>query len=978
MIWLRVFRVIGICLSLSLLPAAAQAAERKVYFFGNSLIHHLSDSDETAVPHWLAKMAAAAGHGFAADGQWGFLRDFAGSAPPKAEWSFRAVRSGWNRDRQAFSAAGWDAIVINPANFIQADPPDAPYGWDNPEGQSPLGAMLAVIDAHGVAPVYVYEGWAEMTAGFPPGRRAFRRYNAYNTGEYHAWYEDLVAQLRAARPGQEIRLIPVAKVLSELFTEGPLAGIDPRLLYVDADPHGTSTLYLLAAMVTYTALYGEPAPVALDLPESIAPEVQRAYPLLAAAIATRLKTFRAAQAPAQSGTGGQRMAAADPAPNAPGETAGLADPALAMGLNGISDWSTQQPFVDIMKTARPWLGHEGENWGAWNAARLMGAGYLDDNGWVTALPPGVDRVESFVLTDQNEAARAMTGRYRVSWQGEGSLKIGGRAQQVRYDGNEAWFRYNPGEGEVALTITETDPGGTGDHIRSIEIVREDQIALHELGVTFNPQWVERIADLRVLRFMDWMLTNGSPVKAWQDRPRRTDFSWAWRGVPAEVMIELANLVGADPWVCMPHAADDGYVQAFAELVRDRLDPRLKVYVEYSNELWNFIFPQARWAADQAEARWGPEAGEAPWMQFAGTRAAEVMRIWSAVFGAAAPDRLVRVVAVHTGWMGLEEPLLQAPLWQAEQGEGALVPAASFDAYAVSGYFGFELGDDEEGRLGDLRRWMAESRAAAEEEARARGLKWRAFRAAVEPVRFDGALPEAAAAVRQGSLTELTEVLWPYHAAVAETYGFRLIMYEGGSHAVGHAGAISDDELTAFFSRFSYTPEMAALYRDALEGWHAAGGVLFNAFVDVARSSQHGNWGALRHLEDDNPRWQALMAANRAGADGWEDRMPHTFAHGVLRSGGAGADELAGTAEEDILLGGDGDDVFESRGGGDFIDGGAGEDLVRLRGARTDYGFAVEAGRLLALSDGATVRLRQVELLEFDAEPGRKYRLETPQ
>ena len=38
----------------------------------------------------------------------------------------------------------------------------------------------------------------------------------------------------------------------------------------------------------------------------------------------------------------------------------------------------------------------------------------------------------------------------------------------------------------------------------------------------------------------------------------------------------------------------------AEAVRDGLDPRLKAYVEYSNEVWNRIFPQAGWAAAQAK------------------------------------------------------------------------------------------------------------------------------------------------------------------------------------------------------------------------------------------------------------------------------------------------------------------------------------------------------------------------------------------
>ena len=63
-------------------------------------------------------------------------------------------------------------------------------------------------------------------------------------------------------------------------------------------------------------------------------------------------------------------------------------PSLAMGLNGIADWTTEQPFVDLMKTARPWTGHLPGQWGGWDHAALAAAGSLDDAGWPTAHPAG--------------------------------------------------------------------------------------------------------------------------------------------------------------------------------------------------------------------------------------------------------------------------------------------------------------------------------------------------------------------------------------------------------------------------------------------------------------------------------------------------------------------------------------------------------------------------------------------------------------
>ena len=41
-------------------------------------------------------------------------------------------------------------------------------------------------------------------------------------------------------------------------------------------------------------------------------------------------------------------------------------------------------------------------------------------------------------------------------------------------------------------------------------------------------------------------------------------------------------------------ADDDYVYQLAALLKDKLDPKLVVYVEYSNEVWNSGFSQFKW------------------------------------------------------------------------------------------------------------------------------------------------------------------------------------------------------------------------------------------------------------------------------------------------------------------------------------------------------------------------------------------------
>ncbi|WP_370047074.1 MULTISPECIES: calcium-binding protein [Salipiger] len=977
------------CLAL-LAPLAALAQERdaaKVYVFGNSLVHHLGEEDHANVPHWMGALARADGRSLELDGQWGFLRDFASSLPPRPNWTIPGVTGHWDAGRGAFGDAGFDAVWITPANFIQYQAPDAPFDYDNAAGESPMGAILRVIDWMGSrmpgVPVYLYEGWSEMNSvsrSYPPSTRAARRYHAMNQGDYHDWYETLLADLRSERPEADIRLIPVARILSVLLGEdGPLEDVPAEALYVDLDPHGTPSLYFLAAMITYAATFQAPPPADFTPPETLHPEIVANYPALAALVWDEVSASgllesagltpeapatRTAEAAPEPEPEAAPAASAEPMP-VRGQVA-LPDPgarpegapALAMGLNGIADWSTQAPFLDHMKTARQWVGHLPGQWGGVEAEELRAEGALDEAGWPVSIPERVERLEALLLTDISSDAEYLIGTYRVFWEGKGKLDITGRASRVRLGEGEGQFWYAPGEGAVGVSITATDPD---DPIRNIRIVREDQLALFEAGALFNPLWIERIRDLRSLRFMDWMHTNGSPVQSWDDRPRMGDYSWTARGVPAEVMLRLANRVGADPWFNIPHMADDDYVRQFAELVKARLDPDLKVYVEYSNEVWNHIFEQARWAEAQADALWG--RSEAGWMQYYGLRSAQVMQIWTDIYGDEAEDRLVRVISTHTGWPGLEESVLMAPLAYLQLGHP---PQDLFDAYAVAGYFGYEMGGEEMAPQVDD--WLARSEAAAVAAGEAEGLRRVALREYVREHRFDAAVAPVALALLDGSLKELIEEIFPYHASAAEAAGLELMMYEGGTHVSAQMVRVQDEELAEFFKYFNYTPEMAKLYEELLTGWVASGGTLFNAFVDVAPASQWGSWGALRHLADDNPRWNMLMSYNATAPADWESRAPGSFDDGLLLEGDAGSETLEGSAKPDILLGGDGDDTLIGQGGDDILHGGEGRDVAVLPGAQADYAFTREEGRLVANGPQGIVRMVQVEALSFSDAP----------
>ncbi len=664
-----------------------------------------------------------------------------------------------------------------------------------------------------------------------------------------------------------------------------------------------------------------------------------------------------AMQPANAQTATQR-------PEMPGflEGQGLDNPPLGMGLNGISDWSTQHPFIDIMKTARPWIGHLPGQWGGVEAAELEVAGVLDAAGWPKSIPQNVEKLEALILTDQPASAVSLAGRYRLTYEGTGTISLSGRAQNVTRDDTTLWFDYTPGEGAVGIVISGTDPNKAGDHIRNISVVRAADIPLFEVGAQFNPNWLRHIDDLRLVRFMDWMLTNDSPIKRWQDRPSPLDYTYGRRGVPVEAMVALANQIGADPWFNMPHQADDDYVRQFAGYVRDNLSPTLKAHVEYSNEVWNFIFSQAGWAQAEAAKRWGDAVTDDGWIQFAGLRAAQVAQVWSGVYGDAADGRLVRVIGTHSGWPGLERVMLQAPLWMAENPAPESPPLAYFDAYAVTGYFGYEVGGEP--MAPEVLGWISESMTEATAQTKALALEGEVRAAYLAASKYILADQKLADYLSTRAIPQMVQDVFAYQAKVARTYGFDLIMYEGGSHITGTGDWTNNQDLTAFLTHFSYSPAMAQLYHQALSGWRQQGGTVFTGFVDVAAASKWGSWGALRHLDDKNPRNDALRSFNAQTPAWWGEREAGSFTNGLVERGTNGNDQLGGTRKADVLIGLEGDDVLLALGDGDRLNGGPGNDIAVLPGVVEDYSFYHQNGLLVADGPQGRVFLYSIETVRF--------------
>ncbi|MBL1208907.1 cellulose-binding protein [Geminocystis sp. GBBB08] len=528
-------------------------------------------------------------------------------------------------------------------------------------------------------------------------------------------------------------------------------------------------------------------------------------------------------------------------------TATPAKMSLGIGLNGIADWSTQHPFLNYFKTARSWItqciNSDPNCEGKWSTDEnnLLD---LDENGWVKSLPkpedkPQFTRVTTMVLRDI--ANQFPGGKYLVLYDGEGTIEYSLGAKKITSEskpGRDVLQVDSTSDGGILITITATDPKKTGNYIRNIRVIEAKNEPLFNKGEIFNPLFLEKVKPFSTFRFMDWMATNNSEQKQWSDRPTSKISSYALKGVSVETMVALGNKLKKDLWFNMPHQATDEYITKFAQLVKSNLNPNLKIYVEFSNEVWNWQFKQAHYALEQGKVKWNQE-GDA-YMQWYGMRAAQTCDIWKQVF-ANQKDRVICVISTQTAWKGLEKAALDCPLWVKEGNKPCYQHGIS--AYGITGYFGGSFGHEEnEAQLSSWLRkyWLNDP-------------EW-VFDKGFEQLEKGGLFKGEG----QDSLKDLLD-LFIYHQQVAQERGLQLVAYEGGQHIVGVGKVNNNQELNDFFMELNRHPKMYDIYTQLLNNWEKSGGGLFMHFVDIGKPNKFGSWGALEYVEQkESPKYNALI------------------------------------------------------------------------------------------------------------------------
>ncbi|MFK7807466.1 MAG: T9SS type A sorting domain-containing protein, partial [Saprospiraceae bacterium] len=348
---------------------------------------------------------------------------------------------------------------------------------------------------------------------------------------------------------------------------------------------------------------------------------------------------------------------------------------------------------------------------------------------------------------------------------------------------------------------------------------------------FYSLWLEKLSIFPSVRFMDWGSTNswGQPdnwswddpfLFAWEDRAQMDHYTWATnKGIPYEMMIKLLNDFNLDGWGCVPHRDNDDYIENMAELFRDNLETERHLTVEYSNEIWNWIFGQTQWLN-----KYGCESQNISWPEGIVPYVQNCLDIWSAAF-ANELDRITRVAGVQVSWQDVSNRMVNN-----------LTPG-SFDAITPTFYFGLtEEGDTALDNLG-----------------------------------ADATTTDVAFYARQG-MEDTKLWLESQKNELADPLNVPMVFYEGGQHITPHpfgeeptyAQALLDIQRDT--SMYNMYMEWFDFLRTLQEGEEPL--QLMNFSFVAGRSARYGSWGILETMDQDTiatpaPKYSAILEAIEA-------------------------------------------------------------------------------------------------------------------
>jgi hypothetical protein len=447
---------------------------------------------------------------------------------------------------------------------------------------------------------------------------------------------------------------------------------------------------------------------------------------------------------------------------------------------GFSDNQYTWPFVDFFKQSRAFWSSTSSSW---DDGRTL---TLDTNGYPTSLLSGQ---YATTLLFWGGDAHYPAGDYVLLYDGQGQVTVDfsqGPAITVKSsDPGRIVVTVPAGTNGFRIRIMQTTPA---DHVRNIRFIAPGFESSYQTQV-FHPKFLQSLAGVRCLRFMDWMQANGTKITEWSQRTRPSFQTQGGgpSGVALEYLVDLCNRLNCDGWFCLPVRGSNDCFTQYAIYIRDHLNPCLKAYFEYGNEVWNGGVQSNVGFVDSIGSTLGFTGWSAQHHGWA-RRMTDMLTIVTSVYSGKM-NRCVRVIATQVGNTGVVDGLLN---YYNGKNYG--------DVIAVAPYFNPNMNP-----AGMNITAILDSLAA-------------------NAARVDKAI--------SGDLT------------YANQNSMKLVAYESGLDVWPSTWGISD----SLSIQIRFNPRMYDIYTNYYTHWRSGGGTLINQYTFC-----DPYWGMMRYQDQDSSR-----------------------------------------------------------------------------------------------------------------------------
>ena len=252
---------------------------------------------------------------------------------------------------------------------------------------------------------------------------------------------------------------------------------------------------------------------------------------------------------------------------------------IGVNIGALRDWNRSLQYANLIKQSRVW-GSPSTPWDG-NATCDTITGWPTSDFGVVLATNDLDMGGAYLLSAKGNA--------QISTIDGLSIYVTNQTYDASTNILTAWINVPQGQTGIILSFRNT----TGPGLQDIVLLQ----STYNLTSTSNLTnlMLAHLSRFNLIRFMAWTDTNNNTEINWNET---TPINWPqytppkrnpWQTIPS-IISQLNKSV--DLWINIPSHSSDDYILHVAQIMFKEINPTNNIYVEYSNELWNWGFPQA--------------------------------------------------------------------------------------------------------------------------------------------------------------------------------------------------------------------------------------------------------------------------------------------------------------------------------------------------------------------------------------------------